>query len=442
MDMLHDWEGRNGEVIFPHVLLQSLALIVTLMLAQLGEAGVSDEERAAAQVAAAQGDDGKMGRLLDRLQPGSWCLLFDDEHGPARWTQRVADAPPPETVVAWECSSPEMSVRRYSEALAEACHDVLLLPKFQLERTKSAYMDLIAAEIAVLPSIRVWPDVGAVPSRQPPPHVLEFCLDSTVDGLLDRAGREVGYSEALERLVALQGRLGPPVVDHTAVVKGDTGDCAERVAFCDGAEALRSQVQLWGGRADFCPLTVQLRQPAFAAELCCVCVRTRKPESPYQPIYMVVKHSERGAQPGAATMRLEPIIDVRGLRRTLGHSRGDSSQEEFLPAGLASLAAAIPRLFPPQQVDSMPVVRFDFLVLLDSDRDCLTFYLNEMQTNLSARLLVDQEANPIRFAEAWAEAAYLCLQRPGPETPTAHPDGTSPKAPSHHNGPPTCRNQR
>jgi hypothetical protein len=82
------------------------------------------------------------------------------------------------------------------------------------------------------------------------------------------------------------------------------------------------------------------------------------------------------------------------------------------PSGPRVVGSCHPAALSAAQVGSMPVVRFDFLVLLDSDRDCLTYYLNEMQTNLSARLLVDQEANPIRFAEAWAEAAFLCLQRP------------------------------
>ena len=75
------------------------------------------------------------------------------------------------------------------------------------------------------------------------------------------------------------------------------------------------------------------------------------------------------------------------------------------------VANALPALFR-AEADSMPLVRFDFLVLRDAGGSGgLRYYLNEMQTGLAARLLCDQLANPIVIAQSWAEGAVGCLQR-------------------------------
>ena len=85
-------------------------------------------------------------------------------------------------------------------------------------------------------------------------------------------------------------------------------------------------------------------------------------------------------------------------------------QDGLLPAGLDSLANELPVLFP-VEVNSMPLVRFDFLVLRDDNSGGLRYYLNEMQTDLSARLLIDQHASPVASMVSWAEGAVGCLQR-------------------------------
>ncbi len=107
-------------------------------------------------------------------------------------------------------------------------------------------------------------------------------------------------------------------------------------------------------------------------------------------------------------MILRPT-SVPDVHRLFGAS--DLFQDGFLPAGLDSLANALLWLFP-VEVDSMPYARFDFLVLLDGRKTGgLRYYLNEMQTDLEARLLIDQHANPVASMVSWAEGAVGCLQR-------------------------------
>lgn len=100
-------------------------------------------------------------------------------------------------------------VRVYSKALAEACRGLLLLPESRrLEESKPEYMDKLAEEVrrqhsglpfAVLTSLRARPRFDAIPIREPPPHVLEFCLAPNGGGLLDRPGWAGGGVGTLRR---------------------------------------------------------------------------------------------------------------------------------------------------------------------------------------------------------------------------------------------------
>ena len=427
LQLLVDWEAIDAEVLFPHVLLQSLALIVGLLRVQLDVTGASHNDEWAPHLAAGTGDLGEsaLAQLRATLPKGTcWCLLFEGKFepvlvaGPTGWPKHFPNEALPTSVVAWMCRSKEMGVRNYAEALRAACGSgMLLLPKSHLEESKSNYMDKLAErgqpngafEFAVQPCIREHP--ATYPDKPAPAHVLEFCIDRSAGGcrLRDRSGEEVGYDEALRRLAALQDRLGPPVVSTVTVAKADTGACARFVRFCDSPSELRERVEEWAGDSETAaalfPVTVQLFQPAFECELCCGYARHRNGR--YYPLTMVMKESDRNNRPGTSTMILR-TTSVPDVHRKFVTSV--SFQDGLLPAGLESLANELPVLFP-VEVDSMPFVRFDFLVLHDDNSGGLRYYLNEMQTDLSARLLIDQHANPVASMVSWAEGAVGCLQR-------------------------------
>jgi len=172
---------------------------------------------------------------------------------------------------------------------------------------------------------------------------------------------------------------------------------------------LRVLVEAWADDSESAkalfPVTLQLYQPAFVRELCCGYARHRNGR--YHLLTMVMKESDPDHRPGTSTMILRPT-SVPDVHRKFGAS--NLFQDGFLPAGLDSLANALPVLFP-VEVDSMPYARFDFLVLPDGETGGLRYYLNEMQTDLEARLLIDQLANPVASMVSWAEGAVGCLQR-------------------------------
>ena len=446
LQMLQAWAAGDGEPLFPHVLLQSLALIVELLREQLNGAGVSYAAQWAPHLTAVQLDDEVAATLHAHLPEGTrWCLLVENKTtpvlhlGPTEWRTRFPGEEPPEAVVSWVCRAEGHGVRAYAEKLRAACNPRLLLPKRQLEVSKHRYMDLLSAFtdlFSVLPSLRI--HLVGFPGNPAPAHVLEFRLALSGGGgrLLDRSGKEVPFDEALKRLVGLQTRLGPPVENRTAVVKGDTGSCAQFVEFCETPSEFCSLVERWGGDSDTAealfPVTVQLKHPGFRHELCCGFVQQR--DGRYGRIPPVVKASDPGADPGTSTMQLVSISVERDLCRLVDrHIRpdagwpapcGESTQGKPPLAGLTEVANALPALFR-AEADSMPLVRFDFLVVPDAGGSGgLRYYLNEMQTGLAARLLCDQLANPIVIAQSWAEGAVGCLQR---QRQAAQPEASGPR---------------